>query len=189
MIVSLGGKVVLEYTIQKERVKIGRHPHNDVVIDNRAISGEHAILLWGPKDVVLEDLNSTNGSMVNGQPVKRHFVQEGDVIELAKYRVELVRDPAPAAPPPVAKTQPAMIKVLNGANAGKVLILSKPLTTLGRPGNVAAITRSNGQYLLAHIEGEQYLLLNGNLVGSIPENLRNGDMIQFAGTEMAFIST
>ncbi len=188
IIVSLNGTVLQEVEITKERLKIGRHPQNDVVIENRAISGQHAVITTGPKDVEIEDLNSTNGTLVNGQPVKRHFLRDRDVIELAKYKIQYLADVKPAAPSsakPVA--QAAMVKVLNGANAGKVLVLNKQLTTLGRPGEVAAITRSGTQYLLTHVEGQQHLLLNGNPVGKESKSLQNGDVVQFAGTEMAFI--
>ncbi|WP_338845126.1 FHA domain-containing protein [Massilia sp. W12] len=184
IIISHNGAVLQEVTINKEKLKIGRHPKNDVVIDNRAISAEHAQILSGPKDVILEDLNSTNGTLVNGQPIKRHFLQDRDVIELAKYRIEYFSESKPQAKP---LAQAAMVKVLNGANAGRVLILNKQLTTLGRPGQVAAITRSAHQYLLAHIEGDKNLFLNGNHVGREAKPLQNGDLIMFAGTEMAFI--
>lgn len=189
IIVSLNGAVVQEVIVNKERLKIGRHPHNDVVIDSRAISGEHALIINGPKDVVLEDLNSTNGTRVNGQPIKRHFLQDKDVVELAKYKIQYLRE-KPAVPASVASMagQAAMIRVLNGQNAGRILVLNKQLTTLGRPGEVAAITRAGEQYMLTHVEGAQVLLLNGVRMEREPKALQNGDMIHFAGTEMAFIS-
>lgn len=188
IIVSLNGAVLQEINISKECLKIGRHPHNDVVIENRAVSGHHAVITVGPKDVELEDLNSTNGTLVNGQPIKRHFLQDRDVIEMAKYKIQYLADAKPEAPPvEKSSASAAMIKVLNGVNAGKVLVLNKQLTTLGRPGEVAAITRSTTQYCLTHVEGAQHLLLNGNPVGKDSKALQNGDVVQFAGTEMAFI--
>lgn len=185
IVVILNGCILQEIVVDKEKIRIGRHPKNDVVIDNRAVSGEHALITCGIKDVVLEDLNSTNGTLVNGQPIKRHFVQERDVIELAKYKIQILRETQIVQPKPVA--QAAMVKVLNGANAGKVLLLNKPLTTIGRPGDVAAISRASEQYNLTHVEGSQPLLLNGNPVGREPKPLQNGDVVVFAGTEMAFI--
>lgn len=187
IIVSLNGAVLQEVTISKECLKIGRHPHNDVVIENRAVSGHHAVITVGPKDVELEDLNSTNGTQVNGQPIKRHFLQDRDVIELAKYKIQYLAEAKPEAPVVKSSASAAMIKVLNGVNAGKVLVLNKQLTTLGRPGEVAAINRSATQYCLTHVEGAQHLLLNGNPVGKESKVLQNGDVVQFAGTEMAFI--
>lgn len=187
IIVSLNGSVLQEVVVNKEKIKIGRHPKNDVVIDNRAISGEHISITCSAKDIVLEDLNSTNGTLVNGQPIKRHFLQERDVIELAKFKIRFIPEQPAAVVDAKPATATAMLKVLNGNNAGKVLLLNKPLTTLGRPGQVAAITRAGEQYALSHVEGDHALLLNGKSVGKETSSLHNGDVLQFAGTEMAFI--
>lgn len=71
---------------------MGRKPHNDIQIDNLAISGEHAVIITLLNDSFLEDLNSTNGTFVNGQPIKKHFLQNGDVVELGKYRLKYVNE-------------------------------------------------------------------------------------------------
>lgn len=92
LILSMDGLVLNEVALTKERLSIGRKPHNDIRIDNLAISGEHAVILTLLDDSFLEDLNSTNGTFVNGQAIKRHFLQNGDVIELGKYRVKYVND-------------------------------------------------------------------------------------------------
>ncbi len=94
IIVSLDGKIVDDITLSKERMTIGRRPHNDVVIENLAVSGEHAVIVTNGNDSVLEDLNSTNGTLINGQPVKKHVLQHNDVIELAKYRIKFLVGPA-----------------------------------------------------------------------------------------------
>ncbi|MBL8486974.1 MAG: FHA domain-containing protein, partial [Rhodocyclaceae bacterium] len=69
-----------------------RKPHNDIQIDNLAISGEHSVIVTILNDSFLEDLNSTNGTYVNGQPVKKHFLQNNDVVELGKYRLKYVNE-------------------------------------------------------------------------------------------------
>jgi predicted component of type VI protein secretion system len=81
-----------EIPLTKERTTIGRKPHNDVQIDNLAISGEHAVVITILNDSFLEDLGSTNGTFVNGQSVKKHFLQNGDTIELGKYRLKFVSE-------------------------------------------------------------------------------------------------
>jgi pSer/pThr/pTyr-binding forkhead associated (FHA) protein len=110
-----------EIPLIKERTTIGRKPHNDIQIDNLAISGEHAVVITILNDSFLEDLGSTNGTFVNGQPVKKHFLKNGDTIELGKYRLKYVAElpqqtsnadfektmilrpgAKPAAPPPAA---------------------------------------------------------------------------------------
>jgi pSer/pThr/pTyr-binding forkhead associated (FHA) protein len=81
-----------EIPLTKERTTIGRKPHNDIQIDNLAISGEHAVVITILNDSFLEDLGSTNGTFVNGQSVKKHFLRNGDTIELGKYRLKYVSE-------------------------------------------------------------------------------------------------
>ncbi len=97
LILSMDGLVLKEITLNKERMTIGRKPSNDIQIDNLAISGEHAAVVTILNDSFLEDLNSTNGTLVNGQPIKKHFLKNGDVIELGKYKLKYVADPVPHA--------------------------------------------------------------------------------------------
>lgn len=92
LILSLDGQVIKEFTLTKERSTIGRKPHNDIQIDNLAVSGEHAIIMTILHDSFLEDLGSTNGTLVNGQPVKKHFLQDNDVVEIGKYKLKYVNE-------------------------------------------------------------------------------------------------
>ena len=96
LILSMDNLVLKDIGLDKERTTIGRKPHNDIQIDNLAISGEHAVVITILNDSFLEDLGSTNGTFVNGQAIKKHFLQNGDTIELGKYRLKYVND-APAA--------------------------------------------------------------------------------------------
>ena len=118
MILSVDGQVLKEVTLSKERTLIGRKPHNDIQIDNLAVSGEHAAIITILNDSFIEDLGSTNGTMVNGKPIKKHFLQNNDVVELGKHKLKyfndaptaataadfektmIIRNPAKAAPPP-----------------------------------------------------------------------------------------
>ena len=90
LILSMDGLVLKEIQLTKERMTIGRKPHNDIQIDNLAISGEHAAIMTILDDSFLEDLNSTNGTVVNGQQIKKHFLQNNDVIELGKYKLKFL---------------------------------------------------------------------------------------------------
>ena len=92
LILSMDGAVLKEYVLNKERMTIGRKAHNDVVIDNLAVSGEHAAIVTILNDSFLEDLDSTNGVMVNGAQVKKHFLQNNDVIEIGKYKLKYLND-------------------------------------------------------------------------------------------------
>lgn len=189
--VTLEGAVLQEIAINKPRVTIGRRPSNDVVLNHLAISGNHAVIETQLNDFYLEDLNSTNGTQVNGQPVRRHYLQNGDVISLAKYLIKFDGDakssPEPVQRAPAAQLPPALVKVLNGSNVGRQLVLSKELTTLGSPGvQVATITRTNNKYFLTHVEGSKPTLLNQNAIGNKVQELRHGDVIDLSGTHLMF---
>ena len=92
LILSMDTTMLKEIPLIKERTTIGRKPHNDIQIDNLAISGEHAVVITILNDSFLEDLGSTNGTFVNGQSVKKHFLQNGDIIELGKYSLKYVSE-------------------------------------------------------------------------------------------------
>lgn len=95
LILSMDNLVLKEIPIDKERITIGRKPHNDIQIDNLAISGNHAVIVTILNDSFLEDLNSTNGTFVNGRQIHKHFLQDNDVIELGKYRLKYVKEGGP----------------------------------------------------------------------------------------------
>jgi hypothetical protein len=110
LILSLDGMVIREYPLTKERTTLGRKAHNDIVIDNLAISGEHAMIMTILNDSFLEDLGSTNGTLVNGQPIKKHFLQNNDVVELGKYKLKYVSDASQAVPAaPAADFEKTMV--------------------------------------------------------------------------------
>jgi len=96
LILSLEGSVIREIPLNKERITIGRKPQNDIQIENLAVSGEHARIMTILNDSFLEDLGSTNGTLVNGNPIKKYILQDNDVIEIGKYKLKYFAA-APAA--------------------------------------------------------------------------------------------
>ena len=84
MIVSIDGVVIKEVQLTKDRTTLGRRPYNDIVIDNLAVSGEHAVLQMSGNEVIIEDLNSTNGTYVNGKAAKKQALRNGDSVEVGK---------------------------------------------------------------------------------------------------------
>lgn len=87
LILSLDGQVLAEYNMSKERYTIGRLPDNDVRIDNPAVSGHHSLIINILNDSFLEDLNSTNGTYVNGKLIKKHALQNGDAITIGHHQL------------------------------------------------------------------------------------------------------
>ena len=221
LVVSLDGVVIKEVQITKDKTTLGRRPYNDIVIDNLAVSGEHAVLQMVGADVFIEDLNSTNGTYINGKAVKKQLLTHNDTVEIGKYKIKyLVEDgndyektmimkQGAAAPTSSvsaqayshtvgfgpsgfgtlgAPTSPASIKVLNGAAAGREVMLSKVVTTVGKPGvQVASITKRPGGYVLAHVEGASQPTVNGSPLVGETVHLKNGDVIELAGTQMQFV--
>jgi pSer/pThr/pTyr-binding forkhead associated (FHA) protein len=94
LILSLDGTVLKEVPLDKERLTIGRRPSNDLQIENLAVSGEHALIVTILNDSFLEDLGSTNGTLVNGVPIKKHILQHNDVVEIGKYKLKYVAEAA-----------------------------------------------------------------------------------------------
>jgi pSer/pThr/pTyr-binding forkhead associated (FHA) protein len=213
MIVSLDGVVVREVQLTKDRTSLGRRPYNDVVIDNLAVSGEHAVLQMSGSEVYLEDLNSTNGSYVNGKAVKKQQLMHGDTVEIGKYKIKYVNEASPPTQDKTMLLKPgaaalmaaasvtaplggaglntasnASIKVMSGAAAGRQVALVKVVTTIGKPGvAVAAITKRPQGFVLAHVEGTERPTLNGAAIGSEAVTLKNGDLLELAGTQMQFL--
>ena len=98
VILSFEGSVIREVPLDKERVTVGRKPHNDIQIENLAVSSEHARIVTILNDSFLEDLGSTNGTLVNGNPIKKHILQNNDVIEIGKYTLKFVGEAAAGGP-------------------------------------------------------------------------------------------
>jgi len=215
LVVSLDGVVIKEVQITKDKTTLGRRPYNDIVIDNLAVSGEHAVLQMVGADVFIEDLNSTNGTYINGKAVKKQLLSHNDTVEIGKYKIKfMVEDgtdyektmimkpgqrPVAAGAQPAGfgssgfgglggSTTPASIRVLNGAAAGREVALTKVVTTVGKPGvQVASITKRPGGYVLAHVEGAAQPTVNGSPVVGETVHLKNGDVIELAGTQMQFV--
>ncbi len=92
LILSLDSQVMAEYNMNKERYTVGRLPDNDIRIDNNAVSGHHSLIINILNDSFLEDLNSTNGTYVNGKLIKKHALQHGDVITVGHHQLRFVED-------------------------------------------------------------------------------------------------
>ncbi|MGB5688192.1 MAG: FHA domain-containing protein [Woeseiaceae bacterium] len=95
LILSLDNQVLAEYNMTKERYTVGRLPDNDVRIDNPAVSGHHSLIINILNDSFLEDLNSTNGTYVNGKLIKKHALQHGDVITIGHHQLRFSDQQAP----------------------------------------------------------------------------------------------
>jgi pSer/pThr/pTyr-binding forkhead associated (FHA) protein len=208
LVVSLDGVVIKEVQLTKDKTTLGRRPYNDIVIDNLAVSGEHAVLQMAGNDVFIEDLNSTNGTYINGKAIKKQLLAHNDTVEIGKYKIKYLLEDGgfertmivrsgtatgaaatAAAQAPASPTAlPASIKVLTGAAAGREVPLTKVVTTVGKPGvQVASITKRPTGYVFAHVEGSTRPTINGGPLESDSIALQDGDVIELAGTQMQFV--
>jgi hypothetical protein len=222
LIVTDSSGATKEVPLNKERVTIGRSPDNDVpFVGDKAVSGHHAVVITILQDSFLEDLDSTNGTQVNGKQVAKHPLSNGDVITIGRNTLKYAGDakgeeddfektmiirpgqmgaafdasvnkaaPAPAAPPPTPMV--GKLRVASGPNAGKELVLTKALTTLGKPGEqVAAITRRADGYYIVHVGGQgggtKRPVVNGKEIDIQAVKLNANDTIELAGTKMSFL--
>ena len=90
LIASIDGVVVKEVQLTKDRTTMGRRPYNDVVLDNLAVSGEHAAIQMKSGVATLEDLGSTNGTYVNGKPIRKQTLVHDDLIEMGRYKIKYI---------------------------------------------------------------------------------------------------
>ncbi len=143
LILSVDGTVLREISLTKERTTLGRKPHNDIQVDNLAVSGEHAAIITILNDSFIEDLNSTNGTLVNGKPIKKHFLQNNDVIEVGKHKLKYFNDAPvqndtadfertmiirkPAAAAPMAAPPSAAPSAASGAGLSDTQTSMRPL--------------------------------------------------------------
>jgi len=88
LVLSFNGEFVKEYELDKEILTIGRKPGNDIHIDNLAVSGIHAKILTILNDSFIEDLDSTNGTYVNGDKISKHALQNGESIVIGKHELK-----------------------------------------------------------------------------------------------------
>lgn len=163
----------MQVQLTQGRTSVGRRPYNDIVLEHLSVSGEHAVLLLDNGRVTLQDLDSTNGSYVNGQAVRQQPLAPGDVVELGACRLTF---------------EHAHLQVLTGTAAGREMAIVKPVFTLGQSGvPVATISRLANGYVLTALAEHQPLHLNGSPVGLQARPLRHGDLLAMGDTQMQFL--
>jgi hypothetical protein len=216
LVLSCGGTVVNQYFVDKIRLTIGRDSHNDVVIDDAAISREHAAIITVGNDQIVEDLHSSNGIYVNGALVARQILHHRDVIEFGPYSLAYLNSKAaadidfdrtmiiaalprqddkagiadcaiPAARQAGTRWPSGRVKHLSGPDSGKLVELGRVVTLFGTPGaQTAVITRRPHGYFITHVEGRDRPQVNRKSIGSDSQLLRNGDIVTVAGQQLEF---
>jgi FHA domain len=215
LIMTLDGAIIREYPITKESMSIGRKHGNDIQLNDLTVSGRHAMFTIVGENTFVDDLGSTNGTLLNGGRVSKSPVKHGDIIQVGNYqfsyyendkseyeptmflRAEIEDTQIMQANPPKstdARGEPlAGVRILNGPLAKKVLELRKPFNTLGFNGiKMAMIARTNSGYTITMIQNTKLRrsndtpMVNGKVVGTEALPLNDHDMIELVGTQMEF---
>lgn len=201
LVISLDGMNVRDFTLQAERITVGRNSGNDIVLNEPVVSGQHAALQLKPEPTIT-DLNSTNGTRLNGKAITKARLHHNDVIRIGSHELRFVDEGVQdfaatmvlqAAPSEVKGAAPmAALKLLNGPRAGEVMPIEKKRTALGKPGvQVAVILYTPDGYELLPVSlatSELNIRVNGERLKAEPRLLHDGDEIAIADARLSFIA-
>jgi len=168
-------------------VTIGRDADNTICIDSPTVAPKHVLIdLDHPQAPRLLREDDHLPVKVNGQPVERCDLTDGDTIELGDYTL-VFNNEVHYAPKPGFSGPEAVLQFLNGKNIGRVVPLKHTLTRLGRAGNgVAVIARRKNGYFLSSLEGGENIRINGQPLGERTVQLQAGDEIEIDHNRMLF---
>ena len=217
LILTLDGEIVSEFPLTDHSVSIGRKHGNDIQLNDLTVSGRHALITTTtPTQYYVEDLGSTNGTLVNGNHIKKTELKHGDIIQIGHHQFTYMSEGATSYEPTMfikaemdetqmvlpewesrvesIKGQPlAGLRTLNGPLARTVMELRKPFSTVGFQGKkLALISRGLDGYTISEVltsksrRTTDHPLLNGEPLGPAPKELKPKDIINIAGFEVEF---
>lgn len=205
LIASVEGVEIMRVNLKKPRTTLGRKRHNDIVLDNMVVSGEHCVFeVDEARQVYVEDLGSTNGTHLNGELIKsRALLHDSDAIGIGNFKVQYVAsiDARPRVSrhdtktlsldsigfPGTSGVKQAALKVLNGSSAGLVVPITKAVTTFGQPGTaVMSVSHRRDGYYAGCMADRVAVLMNGVALGKQARLLSHGDVLDLAGNQMEF---
>lgn len=215
LIMTLDGAILREHIIDKDSISIGRKHGNDIQLNDLTVSGRHSLITVMGGNTYVDDLGSTNGTLLNGTRIAKSVLKHGDIIQVGNYQFSFFEDDQAEYEPTMflraeiedtqimqtnppkasdAKGEPlAAVKILNGPMKGKVLELRKPFNTLGFNGiKMAMIARTMNGYTISTIQNNKLRRandtpnINGKLMETNTQALQNHDKIELAGTQMDF---
>jgi FHA domain len=202
LVASVEGIEIKRFVLARDRTTLGRKPHNDIVLENPVISGEHCLFeLKGLADTYVQDLGSTNGTYVNDHMIKsRQLLHDGDVIAIGNFRLSYLSSSAPSGyhetaaqklMPLSGNSQPhASFRILTGTSAGLEVPVVKAVTTFGQPRvSIVAVSHRRTGYVVAFMEGTARPTLNGAPLRDEAVPLAHEDVLELAGTKMRFLLT
>jgi len=215
LIQTLDGAIIREFMIDKDSISLGRKHGNDIQLNDLTVSGQHALITVVDEETYINDLGSTNGTLLNGGRVSKSKLQHSDVIQIGNFQftyfkneednyeptmflraeiedTQILQTGSPCPTDEKAETL-AAVKILNGPLKTKVLELRKPYNTLGFNGvKMAMIARTAEGYSISSIKNttlrrsNDIPCVNGSQIEHESYMLKNHDVIELAGTQMEF---
>lgn len=187
LVLSENGRFQAEISLRRERLRIGRRPYNDLALDDLTVSGEHAEIQIHPEGCLIRDLDSRNGTHVNGRPITECQLAEGDCIDIGIYRLRLARATEAAAASAAPAVTTPLLEYLSGPYAGITQRVDRNLLRIGNgDAQVAVIARRRSGWFMTHLEGMAMPMVNGVAIGPAASPLADGDLIELAGAQVRF---
>lgn len=182
LILSLDGVVIRDVKLDKERISIGRKPQNDVIIDNLAVSGEHTLITCIGNDVFAEDLGSTNGTIVNGEAIKKQQLHDNDMLEIGKYKLKFVVEKFARPPEDFEKTM-MIRRPLSGQPAASAATPVPPVAPAASQAAAEQVAHATKLGTVGYLQ-----ILTGSNVGKELELTKNVTNIGKTGEQVAVVS-
>lgn len=200
---SFKDKVLKVYHVEPGEMVIGSDPACQIHIDSLALQPRHAAITTEQRKSVVRDLGTSEGTFVDDQKLSApHPLKHDEVIRVGKHTLLFTTEPADEYAEEmlasegaeselklVPKTPPkhAWLQLLNGANVGKTISLTRNMTNIGKAGvQTAVITRRDEGFFLSHLEGERPPLVDGKPIGDKSWKLEDGNVIQIGNIKMQF---
>jgi len=180
LVLSLDGQVLAEYNMSKERYTVGRLPDNDIRIDNPAVSGHHALVINILNDSFLEDLNSTNGTYVNGKIIKKHALQDDDVITVGHHTLRFVDGDGDEPADEFEKTM-----VISSRDAARMSVPQPPPPPAAAP---SAAGSTQGAFANGALPKAKLQVLSGQFAGRELELVKTLTTLGRPGVQVAAIT-
>jgi len=173
------------HTLARPNITIGRRTLNDLVLNDLTVSGQHAEIIQLPEHFELRDLDSRNGTLLEGRSVKSAPIADGAKLQIGVYRLEF-RLVAPAPEEKSVQQSVGVLEYLTGGMRGIKQQLTKPITRVGVSGQVVVVSRRKTGYFVTHLEGLSRAQLNGQSVSNRAVALSHDDILEMNTTRIRF---
>lgn len=87
LVIRTGGRAGDSFTLESDRLTVGRQPDSDVFLDDVTVSRNHAVIVRRSDGLFIDDLGSLNGTYVNRRRIESHHLADGDELQIGKYKL------------------------------------------------------------------------------------------------------